>query len=325
MNGLNALTARLGLGAITAPPEPVSGGLLHRVWHVRTASGDWAVKALNPEIAARDGALENIERGERVGAALAEFVPAAPALEVEGRRLHALDGQWYAVYPWIDARAVFPPKITAAHCAAIGDVLGRMHRANPAVPDMAPEADPPPSIDWRALLGLAPAGAAWYNDLKAALPKLIEWTDASVRADALDADDLVLSHRDLDPKNVLWRGDAPVLIDWEAAGYVRPRRELLEVALYWADDGADGLDAALCEALLKAYGRHMPLRGDWAPVLAAGRANALEWLAYNVRRASGQTSTDAAEIRRGEAEVEGTLAALTEYGAKVEVLKRLLR
>ncbi len=325
MNDLSALTARLGLGAMIGKPQPLTGGLLHRVWRVKTAGGDCVVKAVNPEIAARDGALASIENGERIGAALSEVVPAVAALDIGGRRLHALDGRWCAVYSWVDGRAVFPPAITAAHCAAVGDALGRMHRANLAVPGIAPKLDPPPSVDWRVLLALAPTGAAWYNGFKASLPKLIAWTDAAREADALDADAPVLSHRDLDPKNVLWRGRSPVLIDWEAAGHVRPRRELLEVALYWADDGHGGLDAALCEALLTAYAKHAPPRGDWEPVFAAGRATTLEWLAYSVRRASGLTSPDEAEVRRGEAEVGKTIEALEGYEAKVDGLKRLLR
>ena len=160
--------------------------------------------------------------------------------------------------------------------------------------------------------------------LEAALPELVAWTDAAREADARDADAPVLTHRDLDPKNVLWRGLSPFLIDWEAAGYARPRRELLEVALYWADDGEGGLDGALCEALLRAYGRHMPLRGDWTPVFAAGRANLLAWLAYSVRRASGQTSPDAEEVRLGAAEVGKTLGALQGYEAKAKVIEGFL-
>ena len=319
MSGLDALMARLGLGAIIAPPASLTGGLLHRVWHVRTTGGDYVVKALNPEIAARPGALQSIEGGERVGAAFGGVVRSAAALEFGGRRLHELGGRWYAVYPWIDGHSVFPPEITAAHCAAIGDALGRMHRSGLAVPGIGPQADSPLEIDWPGLLALAPAGAAWRGALEAALPELVAWTDAAREADALDAEAPVLSHRDLDPKNVLWQGLSPVLIDWEAAGYVRPRRELLEVALYWAD-GGDGFDAALCSALLDAYGRHMPPRGDWAGAFAAGRTNLLEWLAYSVRRASGLTSPDAEEIRRGAAEVEGTLAALDNYA---ENAKRL--
>lgn len=324
MTGLHALTARLGLGAIIEEPLPLSGGLMHRVWRVRTTGGDFAVKALNPEVAARPGALESIENGERVGAALARVVPAVVALELGGRHVVECGGLWYVVYPYIDGTSAFPPDITAAHCAAIGDALGRMHRANVAVPGLKPEVEPTPAIDWPGLLALSPVEAEWRGRLEAALPELVAWTDAAREADARDADAPVLTHRDLDPKNVLWRGLSPFLIDWEAAGYARPRRELLEVALYWADDGEGGLDGALCEALLRAYGRHMPLRGDWTPVFAAGRANLLAWLAYSVRRASGQTSPDAEEVRLGAAEVGKTLGALEGYEAKAKVIEGFL-
>ena len=323
MTGLDALTARLGLGDMIGEPTPLSGGLMHRVWRIRTEAGDYVVKAINPEVAARPGALENIENGERVGAALASVVPAVAALAFDGRHVVECGGRWYVVYPYIDGTSVYPPDITAAHCAAVGDALGRMHRANVAVPGIKPEVEPTPAIDWPELLALSPAGATWRDALEAALPELVAWTDAAGEVDAMDAP--VLTHRDLDPKNVLWRGPSPFLIDWEAAGYARPRRELLEVALYWADDGEGGLDGALCEALLSAYGRHMPLRGDWEPVFAAGRANLLAWLAYSVRRASGQTSQDEAEKRLGAAEVRKTLDALEGYEARIETLKHLLR
>ena len=325
MTDLHALTARLGLGDMIGEPTPLSGGLMHRVWRVRTTGGDCVVKAVNPEVAARPGALENIENGERVGAALASVVPAVAALAFDGRHVVEQGGRWYAVYPHIDGQSVYPPDITAAHCAAVGDALGRIHRANVAVPGLKPEVEPTPAIDWPGLLALSPVEAEWCGRLEAALPRLVAWTDAAGEADARDRDAPVLTHRDLDPKNVLWQGPSPFLIDWEAAGYARPRRELLEVALYWADDAEGGLDGALCEALLSAYGRHMPLRGDWEPVFAAGRANLLAWLAYSVRRASGQTSQDEAEKRLGAAEVRKTLDALEGYEARIETLKHLLR
>lgn len=44
----------------------------------------------------------------------------------------------------------------------------------------------------------------------------------------------VLSHGDIDQKNVLWNQDnSPTVIDWEAAGYVNPMVELFTAALYW--------------------------------------------------------------------------------------------
>ena len=44
----------------------------------------------------------------------------------------------------------------------------------------------------------------------------------------------VISHRDLDPKNVMWNYNKPVLIDWESAGYINPMQDLIETAIYWS-------------------------------------------------------------------------------------------
>ena len=43
------------------------------------------------------------------------------------------------------------------------------------------------------------------------------------------------THLDVYKRQVLWDGMEPFLIDWEAAGYVNPERELIEVVNYWAD------------------------------------------------------------------------------------------
>ncbi|WP_449602525.1 phosphotransferase [Paenibacillus sp. Marseille-Q9583] len=46
---------------------------------------------------------------------------------------------------------------------------------------------------------------------------------------------MVISHRDLDQKNVLWDElQIPIIIDWEAAGPIHPTQELIDVALYWS-------------------------------------------------------------------------------------------
>ncbi|WP_448916631.1 phosphotransferase [Eubacterium ramulus] len=46
----------------------------------------------------------------------------------------------------------------------------------------------------------------------------------------------VISHRDLDPKNIMWKNDVPYIIDWEVAGYINPYEELIQVLNYWIVD-----------------------------------------------------------------------------------------
>ena len=300
----------LGLGRVVEPPKALTGGLLHRVFRVDTDRGAYAVKLIDPEVAGRPGAIDNIENSEGAAAALAGVVPAVAAIAFDGRRVRGIDGRWAVVYPWAEGASVFPPDITPAHCAAVGHTLGRMHAANVRAPGIAPEAARMPEIDWPGLLMKAPA-ARWRTRIESALPDLMRWSDAARVAEGRLSDPPVLSHRDLDPKNVLWQGLSPRLIDWEAAGYVNPQRELLEVLLYWADDGKGGLALCNAEALLTAYRRHMPAGGDWSDVIAAGRANHLEWLAHSVRQAS-------------EEQVLRTLDALERYGENARRLIEIL-
>ena len=53
-------------GEVIFPIEPVSGGYMHRMYRVRTASGIYAVKHLNPGIMGREGVLANYDRAEKI-------------------------------------------------------------------------------------------------------------------------------------------------------------------------------------------------------------------------------------------------------------------
>lgn len=53
---------------------------------------------------------------------------------------------------------------------------------------------------------------------------------------------MVISHRDLDSKNVMWNQYNPVLIDWESAGYINPMQDLIETAIYWSKNEKGVID-----------------------------------------------------------------------------------
>ncbi len=50
-----AVLSAFSLGELTAPPTPLSGGLMHRMYRVETARGVWALKCLNPAVMRRSG------------------------------------------------------------------------------------------------------------------------------------------------------------------------------------------------------------------------------------------------------------------------------
>ena len=213
------------------------------------------------------------------------------------------DGAYFIIYPWAEGRSVFAPEITVEHCRIMGDVLGRIHRADVRIPGVEPELDLRQPFDW----SLVEDGrvAAWDAAALEGLRRL-----RAVQ---------VISHRDLDPKNVLWQGMQPCIIDWEAAGYVNPWQELIELLIYWADDEEKA------RAMIAAYGAHRALHeADWDAALAAGMDGMLGWLHYNLRRAKGLEGSTPQDRTEGEAHVRGTLAELEQYEQRAAFLRRLL-
>jgi aminoglycoside phosphotransferase (APT) family kinase protein len=130
-------------------------------------------------------------------------------------------------------------------------------------------------------------------------------------------DNRVISHRDLDPKNVLWDDKhVPLLIDWESAGAVHPMQELLEVALYWSGFEAGKVSQDAFLTVIRAYRDHGGTFCDsWSDVLSLGYQGKLDWLAYSLGRSLGLECTDEAEQQLGMSEAIRTMGALDEFAA----------
>ena len=297
------LCRQLNLGQMTREPQNVSGGFLHRMFRLDTTSGTYAVKALNPDVMTRPEALRNMQTGERVNAEFgmrnAEFRVCAPVggvTEVEGR--------YFIVYPWVEGASVYPPEITAEHCRVMGSALGCIHGADIRVEGLQPDATVRQLFDWSLTADAAPA--RWDAQVLAAQRKLL-----GVQ---------VISHRDLDPKNVMWQGMTPCIIDWEAAGYVNPWQELVELLNYWADDEPKA------RAMIGAYASHMDIAAaDWDAAIAASMDGMLGWLHYNLRRAQGLEGTSPEDRVEGIRQAESTLAELHRYAQRQEQLKSWLK
>lgn len=234
------------------------------------------------------------------------------------------------VFQWVEGKSVFPPDISKKHCKIIGDILGKMHRLNISLDDVKAEGTGELMYEWDKYLQMAKKQETqandWFLRYENAMEDILAWNRAACNAQEILNQNKVISHGDLDPKNVMWDGYTPYIIDWEAAGYVNPYQELLEVVNYWADDGKGSLNKDYFDAIIEAYGRHVSLRNAaWDNVFAGSYAGMLGWLAYNVKRALGIEASDDAEIRLGEEQVEGTINALYDYQEKVELLKDWLK
>lgn len=319
---LQSLCDTLGLGRMTEPPQRISGGLLHRMYRVCTDRGNYAVKALNPDIMARPEAPQNMIRSEQIAHALRNTVPLAAALTYDGQALLLGDSDYYLIYPWLEGRSVFPPEITADHCRKIGALLGKIHAADVQIPGMEQEDAPRMPYPWSSLLHTAeqshPACAALLKDR---LDTLCRWDERALTAQRILAGRQVISHRDLDPKNVLWHCGQPCIIDWEAAGWVNPQQELMEVIQYWT-----GGSPMMLRALMKGYTcADVPFSAPWAIVLDASRDGMLGWLHYNLRRALGLEGSTAADREEGLQQTALTLEELEQHAAHAPQLEGWLQ
>lgn len=324
---INNLMESLKLGVVEKEPVQVMGGLLHRMYRVNTDKGIYAVKVLNTEIMKRPTALQNTVNSEKIATAFQSTIPVVAALEINGKQIHELNGAHYMVFDWVEGVSVFPPMITSENCYAIGEVLGKIHSKQLSIEGVTPEEDGVTMFAWddyqKQLQGYA--AQDWAIRYREALPDIKTWNQAACDAGEVLAKTLVLSHRDLDPKNVMWNPNTPWIIDWEAAGYVNPYQELLEAINYWADDGKGGLLKGHFEALLKAYTQHVQLENvDWEAVFAGSYVGMLGWLDYNVKRALRMEATTEEEVQLGKEQVNSTIETLYNYQEKVRIMKKHL-
>lgn len=330
-----------GLGHVTMEPYHVSGGLLHTMYRVETDQGTFAFKVLNPEIMQRPKALQNMIHSEKVSQALNSIVPLVAAKEFDGNHVIEFDGTYVMVFDWLEGASVFAPKITVEHCAKIGHVLGKIHAAKVQIEGMEPEAEVREAFAWEELSGKLEERMQLESTDSENVKRMLEQCQSTLsdflpELLCLDAETVaalkqlsahqVISHRDLDPKNVMWQGKQPYLIDWEAAGFVNPYQELVEVLNYWITEADGAYDKEKFEVLMRGYAASIDVKSvDWDTVLKCSFDGMLGWLEYNVKRVAGLVGSGEGENFAGAEQTIGTIAELKRQKAQMVQLRDWLQ
>lgn len=163
-----------------------------------------------------------------------------------------------------------------------------------------------------------------YTILSKNLGSLVKWDKAVLDSRQELSKEQVISHRDLDPKNVMWQEGNPYVIDWESAGYVNPYQELIEVLNYWIKDAEGSYDKKKFDALIQSYGvRKDIMHVNWKAVFDGCFDGMLGWLEYSLKRALGligfqeQNSADRTE---GAKQVDETIKELLRFEAQSKKL-----
>lgn len=321
------LFKQIGLGQLICAPQVLSGGLLHQVFSIHSTTGKYAVKALNPQIMLRPTARQNYVDAENITALTAQTLPALPAKIFQGQALQEIGGQYYLIFDWSDKKPIKQEEITTSHCHKIGSILAHLHNTDFATLQLAPPTPPKNiSIDWHAYLQKGgEMNAPWVTTMQESILELNEWQEEYLIANQQPQVDTI-SHRDLDPKNTLWGNDEPLLIDWEAAGFINATQDLLETALYWSKNTQGKINFHKLSTFIHAYQQISPKTNiDWTTALKIGLSGQLDWLEYNLKRSLGIECVSIEEKELGSEQVILSIKNLKQYEASKAQLEEYLQ
>ncbi|MBD5455217.1 MAG: GNAT family N-acetyltransferase [Lachnospiraceae bacterium] len=300
------LMIKCGFGAVIFPIEPVSGGLMHRMYRVRTKSGIYAVKHLNPEIMGRKGVHDNFERAEKIECLLEkEDIPIVPALTVLGKKMQTVGGHYFYIFNWQDGHITDWNNISNDECHIAGNILGRIHAIDPQnISHKEPELS---KINWHEYINKANEEKSEIASLLVNNEKLFIYAEEELNEARTSLPDIMcVSDEDMDPKNIMWDNGNPWVIDLECLDYGNPISHALQLALQWSGITTCNMDIKKMVAFFdgyleaydncfRAYSGVFGLAYTW-----------VEWLEYNIQRALGKCINET-ERRMGISEVRNTV------------------
>lgn len=288
-SSIEKLVIETKIGTYIKEINKISGGLSHRMYKVVTDKGIYAIKELNPGVMKRKDAFSNFIFSEKVSEiAIRSGITAIGALKVNNEVITKIDDNYYMIFEWIDGTTLKADEITEKHCEIIGEVLAKIHNIDfNEIEDEKRKNLNLEYYDWNKYIDLAEKNNKVYlNLLKQNVELLYELNEKSIKALRCANENLIISHTDLDRKNVMWQDDKPFIIDWEASGYINPTIELIQVAWYWSGGDIENIDYNKFNTLINSYKDLYKGNIDKRieELVYADNYGGLGWLNYNLKR-----------------------------------------
>ncbi|GAC1632429.1 MAG: aminoglycoside phosphotransferase family protein [Ktedonobacteraceae bacterium] len=315
------------LGEPISKLQAVQGGMLHRLWRLHTTHGVFALKQLNPVIMRKAGIRDEYRLTERIAESMTvRGVPAAVALkgEGDGGTVQEIGDATCIVYDWVEGETLSTQAVEPERTRLIGTILARMHSLQQQeFPELElPDREPFSEDEWDMLtFQSSDRDIPWTQQVRKALPLLIEWSKLATDASKMLRRTSVVSHRDLDQKNVLWRDAvSPVVIDWEAAGLTNPTMDVVGAALSWSGQNVQPPREESFHALLEGYVTAGGIIHDPGIIALHGVIGTwLGWLLFNMHRSLGESVNSEEERQVGVRETTRTLSTLRALAANAEM------
>jgi len=302
---ITTITHAYGLGKLLEPPIPVIGGRSHRIWKLHTGKGCFAVKQLLLE-GAHPNKLAEVRETERLAYSLSQQqFPALAAMLYQQEPILAVGDKHYVLYPWLEGVTIAPAKVGPQHAYLIGEALGKLHQfpaRDTALARFTYRVFT--EQEWRYLADRAAEYRLPYaTQLATHLATLINLDlQGSIGFEQLGAD-VIISHGDIDPYNVLWCDKGSFrIIDWELANLAHPAVDFIATLLYWSLNGASTIRAEHMQRFSAGYSACCSFKGMIAVAFYIVLGHWLKWFEFNLLRATNTADLSIKTISVNEAQ-----------------------
>lgn len=261
------------------------------MWRVNTDEASYAVKQLSPDIDLTNKAIiKNYNFTEEIAYRFAQLgIPAISAMKQAGKYLKLIDGTGFLIYPWTNAQPLHHDAVSEDHAVEIAKILAKMHHINLDVPEIAePEFDVHSTETLIQLIQKANNyNCPFAANLTALQQDILAINTAYQNTLPQLKQHIVVSHGDLDQKNVLWdEKGSPIVIDWECTRKLNPTYEIVNACLDWSGITTH-FNRSLFVKMMQAYstaGGSLD-KGLLEAAFNAVLGNWINWMVYNIKRA----------------------------------------
>ena len=286
---LEKLVRKFDLGSKIIKATQIHGGLSNRMYRVETDKAEYAIKKLNKTLMQNKTEFERITFAEKVSKIAEENgVFVERALEFEDKIIHEIDEDYYMIFNWNYGSHLQPEDVTDEICNTIGELLAKIHNLDfSKIEAEKSKKTETRIIDWQHYANVAKnQNKYYYKDLVENIEILYEINKKTNEALEYAKNNLIISHRDLIKKNIMWNNNIPTVIDWESSGYVNPTVELVQVCWNWANGDVGKFEFEKFGIIVNSYLQHVKKykKEDMKKLIYANLWEAIEWLEYNLKR-----------------------------------------